>query len=78
MSPILRTEILIGYRAMAGSLPYSPDLSPVIFTFLDLFRKNVADKQFATDAELKPAIISWLQTLDNDLFYTGTQALLPR
>jgi hypothetical protein len=40
--------------------------------------KHVAGKQFATDADLKEAVISKPQTLGTDTFYYGLQALAPR
>ena len=35
-------------------------------------------KRFATDAEVHKAVTSWLQTRDNDFFYAGIKALVPR
>jgi hypothetical protein len=34
--------------------------------------KHLAGKQFATDTDVKQAVTSWLQTLDNDLHCTRT------
>jgi len=33
--------------------------------------KHLAGKQFATDTDVKQAVTSWLQALDNDLHFTG-------
>jgi hypothetical protein len=39
---------------------------------MHLFRplnKQLADKRFATDAEVKQAVTSWAQTLDTEFLY---------
>jgi hypothetical protein len=46
---------------------------PVIFISLELFTRHLAGKPFATDNDVKEAVISWLQTFDTDFFYTGYQ-----
>ena len=45
---------------------------------LQPFKHNQADKGLATDADVKEAVTSWLQTLDNDFFHIAIQALVPR
>jgi hypothetical protein len=44
--------------------------------FSEPTNKHLAGKQFATDTDVKQAVTSWQQTLDNDLHYTGVQAFL--
>jgi hypothetical protein len=34
-------------------------------------------KGFAADASVKQGVTSWLQTFDNDFFYTWIEALVP-
>jgi hypothetical protein len=46
--------------------------------FLRPFKHHQADKRLATDADVKEAVTSWLQTLDNDFFHIVIQALVPR
>ena len=41
-------------------------------------KKHLASKRFVTDADVKQAVTSSLQTLDTYLFYVGTQVLVPR
>jgi hypothetical protein len=38
--------------------------------------KDMAGKRFTTDAEVKQAATSWLQSLDSNFFYAGTQPLV--
>jgi hypothetical protein len=38
--------------------------------------KHLAGKLFATDADMKQAVTSWLQILDARFFYTGIQGLV--
>ena len=51
---------------------------PVISTIFGLLKKHLAGKRFATDADVKQVITSWLQTLDTDFLYAGIQALAPQ
>jgi len=69
-----------GYGTMVGRLlttPLSPDIAPSDFKFLILPTKPLIGKQFATDADVKQAVTSWLQIYENDFFYNGTQVLVP-
>jgi len=52
-----------------------------VYSDLHLFGsqgKHLAGKLFATDADVKQAVASWLQTLDTSVFYTGIQGLVLR
>jgi hypothetical protein len=53
--------------------PTVPILQPKISS-LGLLKKHLARKQCITDAVMKEAVISWLQTLD-DFSYTGLQSI---
>jgi hypothetical protein len=57
--------------------PSSPDVTPRDFHLLVRFKKHLADRRFATDADVKQAGTSWLQTLDVSFFYAGIQAVVP-
>jgi hypothetical protein len=39
-------------------------------------KKHLGGRRFATDGEVQQAITSWLQAIDNDIFYAGTDALV--
>jgi len=59
-----------------------PFKKPVL-VFCDVYcfgplKKPAASKGFATDADVKQVITSWLQTLDTDFLYAGIQALAPQ
>jgi hypothetical protein len=49
------------------------------FHLFRFFKKYLAGKRFAKDAEVKQAVISWLglRTLEKDFFYAGMKALVP-
>jgi hypothetical protein len=40
------------------------------------FKKHLPRKQFATDADVKQAVTSWLQKRDTDICYAGIQAFV--
>jgi len=46
--------------------------------FFGPLNKHLYGKRFATDAGVKQAVTSWLQTLYPYFFYTSVQALVPR
>jgi hypothetical protein len=49
---------------------YRPDLATSdLHVFLDPFKRKVAEKQFAPDADLKRALTSWLQKPETDFEY---------
>jgi hypothetical protein len=50
---------------------------PSGFNLLGPLKKHLAGKRFATDADMKKAVTSWLSTLDTYFFYAGIQALVP-
>jgi hypothetical protein len=41
-------------------------------------KKHLDGKRFATDADIKQAVTSCLQTLDTDFFCAAIQALMPQ
>ena len=41
-----------------------------------MFRLHLAGSRFATDANMKQAVNSWLQMLDTDIIYNATLAFL--
>jgi len=41
-------------------------------------QKHVVGNQFATDSNMKQAVICWLESLDTDIFYTTVQAFSPQ
>jgi hypothetical protein len=45
--------------------PRSPGLEQSDFKLFEPLKKNLAGKRFATDAQVKQAVTSWLQILDN-------------
>jgi hypothetical protein len=45
-----------------------PDFALSDYHQLELFKKQLIGKRCATDADVKQAVISYLQTLDTDLF----------
>jgi hypothetical protein len=49
----------------------------VISTIFGPLKKHLAGKRFATDADVKQAVISWLQTRYTDFLYIKVQALVP-
>lgn len=57
--------------------PHSPDLAPTELHLLGSLKKHLDWKWFGTDADLKQTVASWLQTLQNNLFYIRTQAVMP-
>jgi hypothetical protein len=58
--------------------PYSTDLAPSDFHLFGPFKKHLGGRRFATDDEVRQAIMSWLQALDIDFFYAGIDALVYR
>lgn len=56
---------------------YSPDLTPKDFHLFGPLKKQLVGKRSATDADMKQAVTSQIQTHDTDLFYTTIQALVP-
>jgi hypothetical protein len=55
---------------------YSPDLAPSGLHLFGPFKKYVAGRRFATDADMTEAVTSWLQTLDTDFFCVRIQFLV--
>lgn len=58
--------------------PYGSDLLPGAFHLRGNLQNKMATKRLATDAEVKKAVTSWLQTLHTDLFYARIQMLVPQ
>ena len=58
--------------------PDSPDVLSNDIHLFGPFYKRLADKRFATDADVKQAVTSWLHTLDTNFFRVWIQALVPR
>jgi hypothetical protein len=54
--------------------PYSPDLAPSDFHLFGPSKKHLGGRRFATDGEVQQAVMSWLQALETDFFYAGTNA----
>jgi hypothetical protein len=54
---------------------HSPDLASSNFHLLGPLKKHLASMRFATDADVKQAVTSWLQTTDTDL---PTPGYMPR
>jgi hypothetical protein len=55
--------------------PLSPYLTPNDFYLFGPLTKYLAGKVFATDADMKQAVTSWLQKLDKDFFMLGYMPL---
>lgn len=69
------------YGTVVGRLqttPLSPEIAPSNFRLLILVTKPLTGKQFATEADVKQVVTSWLQIYDTHFFYTGTQVLVPQ
>lgn len=58
--------------------PNSPNLMSIDFYLFGPLKKHLTGKQFATYANIKQAVTSWLKTLDTDIFYAKIQALVPQ
>ena len=58
--------------------PFNPDFMPSDSRLFGPHNKKLAGKRFVTDADVKQAVTSWLQTLDTDMFYAGVRALVLR
>jgi hypothetical protein len=50
------------------SPPWSPDFMHSDLHIFGPLKKHLADKRFATGADVKQAVTSWLQAFDIDLF----------
>jgi hypothetical protein len=57
--------------------PYSSILCPLICHLFASIKKQLAGKHFATDINVKQAVISWLKILQTNFFYAKIQALVP-
>jgi len=57
---------------------YSPDFLLNGYHQLGLLKKQLIGKRCATDADVKQAVTSWLQTLDTDFFLDITVRRLPK
>jgi hypothetical protein len=44
-----------------------PEVAPSNFYLFGTHKKNLANKKFASDGDVKQAVNFWLQKLDNDL-----------
>ena len=51
------------------TLSHHGHLAPGIWA--SCLKNHLARKRFATDTDVKQAVTSWLQTYDNDFFYSG-------
>jgi histone-lysine N-methyltransferase SETMAR len=58
--------------------PYTADLEPSDFRLVGYLKMYLTGKKFETDADVKQAVISWLQTLETDFFCGAIQALVPQ
>jgi hypothetical protein len=70
--PKLSTRLVTGYSTMARRLWITLPSDFHIFEPC----KHLADKQFATDTNMKQAV-TWLHTFDTDFHYATIQALVP-
>jgi hypothetical protein len=57
---------------------HPPDLAHSDLHLVGPLQKQLDGKQFATDADVKQAVASWLQTLHTDFFYAEKQPLVPQ
>lgn len=79
IGPHTANQTCAGYGTMVGRLqttPVRPNIAPSDFKLLIFLTKPLIDKQFATDADVKQAVTSWVQAFDTDFFYTGTKVLV--
>jgi hypothetical protein len=53
------------YDAAIGN----PDLALSDFHLFGPLKKHLGERRFATDDEVKQAVMSWLQALDTDFLY---------
>jgi hypothetical protein len=58
--------------------PYSSDLTPSYFHLTGPLKKHPTGNWYATDADVKQAVTSWIQTSDTNLFHAGIQVLVPQ
>lgn len=69
--------LLTALRLRCSNHPlYSPDVASSNLNLFWLLQKHLFGIRITTDANLKQAVIFWLQTLDNYCFCTGIQALV--
>ena len=54
--------------------PHSPDIRSNDIHIFGPLKKRLADKRFATDADVKQAVTSWLHTLDSNFSHVWVQA----
>lgn len=81
LDSVLSTGLVNGYSTTTERLQTTLPQSQSQAQWFRLFRpltKHQANKWFTTDACVKHAVNSCLQTLDTDLFYARTQTLLPQ
>jgi hypothetical protein len=50
-------------------------MGPRDFPIFGLLRKHLPGKQYATDAALRQAVITWLNTIDMNVFNARIKAL---
>jgi hypothetical protein len=58
--------------------PKSTNFSPSIFYFFVPIKKHLTGKLFASDTDMKQAVILQLWTPDTNFFYSSIQALVPQ
>jgi hypothetical protein len=58
--------------------PYSPDLAPSDFNLFGPLKRHLGGRRFATDSRVQQDVMSWLQALDTDFLYAGTDATVNR
>ena len=56
--------------------PYSPDLAPSDFHLFRYLKEFLGGKRFATDDEVKEAVVNWLSSQAADFYDLGIQKLV--
>jgi hypothetical protein len=57
---------------------HSPDVQSSDFHLFGQLKKRLADERLATDADVKQAVTSWLQTLDTNFSHVWMHAWVQR
>jgi hypothetical protein len=72
LRPTLPTGLVSGYGWKAVDHPSNSSyLTHSDFHLFGPLEKHLSGKRFATDADVKQAVISWLHVLDADFVYTS-------
>ena len=56
--------------------PHSPDLAPSDFHFFPHLKRDLKGTHFASDDELKQAVMSWIEQRTPELFNDGMRKLV--